>query len=343
MGHYLWPFHRAPTPDDSPEVQQLCQAVRAFYIRLDEIVGQLVERAGEDANVMLMSDHGMGPPYVKRVHCNNWLHQRGWLAAKSNGTGITSPDGWLKRLGLPRDKIGRLIRRIPGLATSQLVRKAANSRAGAIDLERSKAICIPIFFNIMGIRVRAERKEEKDALCREIMQGLQELVDPDTGQRVVQQVYRAGEYYAGPHTDNIPDIIVSVDPRYGFSFHLSHYSAIVTKRVDVSGPAKHRMEGIFLASGPDVVAQPAPLLNLKIEDIAPTVLYMMGLPVPADMDGRVITEILDPARLETQPVRHEVPMGYWPKGEEAVFSDAVMSTEDEEVIRGRLRALGYFE
>jgi len=69
----------------------------------------------------------------------------------------------------------------------------------------------------------------------------------------------------------------------------------------------------------------------------------MGLPVPSDMDGRILTEILDPAFLKAQPVRYEEPTGFWPKEEEVVFSDAVMSAEDEEVIRGRLRALGYFE
>jgi predicted AlkP superfamily phosphohydrolase/phosphomutase len=50
--------------------------------------------------------------------------------------------------------------------------------------------------------------------------------------------------------------------------------------VDSTGPAKHRMEGIFMAHGPGILAQPAPLANLRIEDIAPTVLYLMGLPIP---------------------------------------------------------------
>ena len=30
-------------------------------------------------------------------------------------------------------------------------------------------------------------------------------------------------------------------------------------------------------------------------DIAPTVLHLLGVPVPADMDGHVLTELLDPA------------------------------------------------
>jgi predicted AlkP superfamily phosphohydrolase/phosphomutase len=342
MGHYLWPYHRSPRADDSPEVQQLCQAVHSYYVRLDEIVGELVEKAGEDTAVIIMSDHGMGPTCTKRLHCNNWLYQQGWLAARSTSTSLTSPDSWLKRLGLPRDKVGRLIRRIPGLAGSGLVKKAVSSRAAAVDIEHSKAYCVPIFYNIMGIRIRLEG-EEKEALCQEIMQGLQEIVDPETGQRVVQQVYRAGEYYYGPYADNIPDIIAITDPDYGCSYYLSHYSSIVTKRPHASGPAKHRSEGIFIANGPGIISRPEPLPNLNIEDVAPTVLHLMGLPVPSDMDGRVLAEVLDPALLEVQPIRQREPVGFWPNRDEVIFSDEVMSVEDEEEIRGRLRALGYFE
>jgi predicted AlkP superfamily phosphohydrolase/phosphomutase len=342
MGHYLWPFHRAPQASDSPEIRQLCQAVLDFYIKLDEIVGELVARAGAETSVVVMSDHGMGPTNSKRLHCNNWLQQRGWLASKPSGAALASADGWLKRLGLPRDKIGRMVRRIPGLAGSKVVKQAANSRSTEVDIERSRAYCVPIFFNIMGIRIRDEG-QDKDWICDEIIRGLQDIVDPETGARVVQQAYRASEYYYGPHAENIPDIIAIIDPQYGCSFHLSHYSSVVTKRAEISGPAKHRPEGIFIASGPGILAQPAALPNLDIEDVAPTALYLLGLPVPTDMDGRVLTEVIDPALADARPVKLGPPVGFWPAEGEVVFSEAVMSDEDEEVIRDRLRALGYFE
>jgi hypothetical protein len=61
------------------------------------------------------------------------------------------------------------------------------------------------------------------------------------------------------------------------------------------------------------------------------------------MDGRVLIEILERTSLKNRPVSYEEPMGFWPREDEAVFSDAVMSADDEEMIRGRLRSLGYFE
>lgn len=339
MGHYLWPYHHPPRDEDNPQARQLYEAVRSFYVRLDEIVGQLVAEAGEDVAVVIMSDHGMGPVETKRFHCNNWLLQQGLLAAKRSSASTLSVDAWLKRLGLPRDKLGRLIHHIPGLARSQVVKKAASSRSDSIDIERSKAYCVPIFFNIMGIRVRAEGAE-KDALCDQMMRGLREIRDPETGRPVVQQVFRAAEYYDSAFAENTPDLIAITDPDYGCSYYLSHYSSLVTRRPDASGPAKHRSEGIFMAFGPGIITQPAPLPNLRIEDIAPTVLHLMGLAIPVDMDGRVLTEVLAP---ELRNVQTGEPMAFWPDRERAVFSDEAMPAEDEAELRGRLRALGYFE
>jgi hypothetical protein len=40
-----------------------------------------------------------------------------------------------------------------------------------------------------------------------------------------------------------------------------------------------------------------------IFDIAPTVLYLLGLPVPHDMEGEVLEDAIDPAWLASNPVR----------------------------------------
>jgi predicted AlkP superfamily phosphohydrolase/phosphomutase len=267
----------------------------------------------------------------------------GWLTLTTNGATGLSADGWLKRLGLPRDRIGAVVRRIPGLSRSRLVNKARASRSANVDTGRSKAYGVPIFFNIMGIRVNGVG-EEKEALCREIIGKLPEIVDPETGESIVQEVYRGRDYYQGPYAQNVPDIVVHFDPTYGCNYHLSRYSAMVTQRAIVSGPAKHRMEGIFIAAGSGIVASGSqPLPDLKIEDVAPTALHLMGLPIPADMDGRVLTEIFEPSFLRAQPITYEAPMGFWTASGPTTFEDTVMSPADEEVIRERLQSLGYFD
>ncbi|HLF25777.1 MAG TPA: alkaline phosphatase family protein [Anaerolineae bacterium] len=343
MGHYLWPYHRAPDPQDDPQVQELCRAVRQHYIRLDAIIGELVATAGDETTLLIMSDHGMGLRPSKRVHLNNWLQQRGWLSpVKAQAERAAGLDGWLRRFGAPRDKIGRIARRIPGLMNTRLMTQAANARSLEIDVKSSRAYAVSIFDTVAGIRLNPEA-EQKEAWRREIDASLKQLIDPDTGERVVEEIYRGDDYYRGPYAENVPEMLVVLKPEYSCGLRLGHYSALVTPVTAPFHRGNHRMEGIFLASGRDIRANPEPLPNLAIEDVAPTALYAMGLPVPADMDGRVLTAVWEPALLHARPIQYARPLGFWPNGTGAVYENEQLSEAEEETVRQRLAALGYLD
>jgi predicted AlkP superfamily phosphohydrolase/phosphomutase len=342
MGHYLWPYHH-PVAVNELESQELHDAVREYYFRMDELIGSLVDKADEDVSVIVMSDHGMGPIFTRRVHWNNWLLEHGWLFATVDSNSALNPDGWLTRLGLSRDKVGRILLRLPGAAGSRFVKKAVNSSTGIVDLNLSKAYCVTMYNTIFGIRINAEG-DERRTLRNEIVRALEQVTDPETGQHVVQQVVLGEDYFHGPYAKNIPDIIVIMNPAYTGGFRISHYSSIATERQGRSSDSgDHRMEGIFMVSGPGIEARAEALSGLSIEDIAPTALYLMGLPVPSDIDGRVLTEILVPSALESRPVKQGEPTGFWPEEDDVLFCDEVVSGEDEEEIRKRLQALGYLE
>jgi predicted AlkP superfamily phosphohydrolase/phosphomutase len=59
-----------------------------------------------------------------------------------------------------------------------------------------------------------------------------------------------------------------------------------------SGTHAGAPDGFVLAIGDDVRAGTT-IVNASVLDLAPTVLYLMGLPVARDMEGRVLAEILD--------------------------------------------------
>jgi len=94
----------------------------------------------------------------------------------------------------------------------------------------------------------------------------------------------------------------------------------------------HRLEGMIVATGPAFEPGSAPQ-GANLRDIAPTVLHLLGVPVPQDMDGRVLTELLKP-ELRTGLARQE-----------AVASTAsapgTYSAEDDAAIQQRLADLGY--
>ena len=175
------------------------------------------------------------------------------------------------------------------------------------------------------------------------MDGLLEIVDTETGKCPVRWVSRGEDLYSGPYTRNVPDIIAVAHPQYVWAYHVGPYASIFTPRTIQWSEATHQPEGVLLSTGPGVETQREPLSGMGISDVAPTILYLLDLPVPSDMDGRVLAELITPDRLVSQPVRSGEPVGYWPDEHSVTFEDDRMTDEDHEQIRSRLRALGYLD
>ncbi len=340
MGHYFWPYHRATDLDGSPEADELHDAIRRFYRRIDEMIGELIAAAGEGAVVMVLSDHGMGPIYQKNTHWNTWLLEEGYLKL-ARGSARTF-DGWLLRLGIPRDRLRGLAKRIPGLMTSKAVHALKTAATAEIDKQSSTAYYERWFDPVGGFRINAEG-EEREKVRTDLMEAITAVVDPDTGEPIVKEVQRREDCLAGPYLDQAPDVIIVMNPDYGSSDRMSNYSSIVTQRPHIGDPGSHQMEGIFMCAGAGVAATSDPYTGLRIEDIAPTVLHLLDIGVPSDMDGRVLSEIIAAGGSADRDVTIGETMTWWPDEETARTGDPGRVAADERAVRDRLRALGYFE
>ena len=189
---------------------------------------------------------------------------------------------------------------------------------------------------------------EAESLRDRIEELMLSLVDPQTGEPVISRLARPKEIYHGPHTQRAPDLLPSwwLD---GFLLDQSSPSATGAAGVErstsplqggVEFAASHRLDGVLMISGGPVHAD-FPFDAAKIIDVAPTILYLMGLPIPDDMDGRVLTEALDPEYLLANPIQYEATDD---GSEGGVVEAPVGFTEDEsELIARRLQALGYIK
>ena len=84
--------------------------------------------------------------------------------------------------------------------------------------------------------------------------------------------------------------------------------------------------------------------RVSIRDIAPTALHLLGLPVPEDMDGKVITHALTEEFMASHPVQTAAPQSFVGGGRGGMeFAGGFASEEDEKLIRQRLTALGYLD
>ena len=117
---------------------------------------------------------------------------------------------------------------------------------------------------------------------------------PRPASPLVERVYERDELYHGPHAHLAPDLTVVLgDWRYRtIGLHDFTTNQLISPAFGPTGD--HRMEGVLVAAGPPFRAGATPEAATLL-DIAPTVLHLLGVPVPDDMDGRVLTEILDPA------------------------------------------------
>jgi predicted AlkP superfamily phosphohydrolase/phosphomutase len=174
------------------------------------------------------------------------------------------------------------------------------------------------------------------AFCRKLADELRQVPDLRTGQPLVSEVWTRDEVFQGPHGHVAPDLTLVL--RDGGLVSILPSPEAVSRRPVVSGA--HRYVGIFGARGPGI-RRGLDARELSILDIAPTVLYSLGVPLPEDLQGRVPREIFQEGVLEKQPVRKVAAHA----AETQATNHAPVSAEmeDEETVLDRLRELGYIE
>jgi tetratricopeptide (TPR) repeat protein len=103
----------------------------------------------------------------------------------------------------------------------------------------------------------------------------------------------------------------------------------------------HREEGIMALSGPGVRPSPRLLARATLFDVAPTILYLLGMPVSREMTGHVLLEAIDPAFIRAHPVRAIASYESLGAPRQIAVSDGPAPDEAEEELLDSLRSLGY--
>ncbi len=319
--------------------------VAAVYRVLDEAVGALAGLA-QGGNVMVVSDHGAGPLHGV-VNLNAWLAAEGFLAYESGG-GVAGRRLVGQALELRRHLPERLRyhakQHLPGLRERTIEREDYT----VVDWERTKAFSYGTFGNIvLNVRGREEHGivepgGEYESVCDAITARLLELRSPG-GERIVAEVHRREDLFQGPLLAKIPDLLVEFD-HYAWlgKGNLKTRSESLWDEIEIEGGSNHsyvgshRHEGIVVLAGP-AVSRGAPVGG-ELVDVAPTLLYLMGEAVPADLEGRVLVEAIRPELLDDRPPEYD-------DAAPAEFEQAhaELAEEGAAEVERRLRGLGYLE
>jgi predicted AlkP superfamily phosphohydrolase/phosphomutase len=144
------------------------------------------------------------------------------------------------------------------------------------------------------------------------------------GEYVVKDIY---PWYSGNTANEFkPDLVVEFVEGY------SIMQKIPSKKrpfaFDLSDDSNHAINGMFCVAGNNIKA--GHTTNAEIVDIFPTILHMMDIPIPDDIDGKIVTDAF-----EVYEGAKYVP------SDGSTTSRIVAGTEDFEKVANRLMDLGY--
>lgn len=314
---YIHPEHPDyPKLKDTPVAAQ----TRAVYRQLDDGLARVLERTTPNDLVMFMSDHGH-QPCTRTCTMDRILESLGW-AQFSKGSFATN----LIRWGPGR----RIARRIYDLL--KLHGKVALP-ASPLDWDKSRAYT-SVTSTGEGVSLNLKGREPQgivdpkdyERLRDELAAALESFIDPKTGRSPIKKIYRKEEVLSGKYLDWGPDLVLVPAPFYS----LTHARTAVEDADWLSGD--HRLEGVLVATGPEVT--PGPLEEtVELIDLMPTALAALNVTTAVPRDGKVLSQLVG------SDARLEVGDGV----EDGDRSDEGLTSQEETEIETHLRGLGYVE
>jgi predicted AlkP superfamily phosphohydrolase/phosphomutase len=230
-----------------------------LYVAMDHVLAKTFEHIDDGTTLIVLSDHGFSPFY-RMFGLNGWLVENGYASLRDPG------------------------------------RRGSDKLFDNTDWNRTFAYGLGINALYLNVRGRerfgcVSRGRQEKMLRDEIAEKLEQVRDPETGERVIKRAYRKEEVYHGGCVEDAPDIVL------GFSrgYRASWGTILGTCEKDIIADNDDKWSGDHCM---DVTELPGVLLsNRKITsespaliDLAPTILGEYGVEPPPGTEGKPILE-----------------------------------------------------
>jgi predicted AlkP superfamily phosphohydrolase/phosphomutase len=259
LHHAFWRYIDPTHPKHIPDPKYMGVADR-YYAMVDRELGALWDLVPDDVAILVVSDHGSQA--MTGCFCiNEWLIQHGYLTLR------TAP-------------------------------KAPGTAIEAADIDWSRTIAwgaggyyARIFFNVRGREPRgilapADLESTIQRLTRELAQ-----VTLPNGSNLAAQVLRPSAIYRSTRGDP-PDLMLYFGHlKWRSAGTIGHRSIFLDENDTGPDHAVHSFDGVFALADPGHPGS-GPLPPQSILDMAPTLLKLLGAPVPAAVQGSPISALL---------------------------------------------------
>lgn len=260
--HGLWsymdPGHRRHEPGNKYQ-----NTIRDYYKLIDAQLDRMLSRIDDDTVVLVVSDHG-GKKMDGGIAINEWLVRNGYLTLEEVPAERFDANG--SRMLTPFTKV-------------------------EVDWSKTKVWGSGGYYGRIYINVEGRepegivKRDEYEALRDELTERFCNIPDP-TGRSMDTRVFKPQEIY-NKVRNVAPDLIVYWDNLNWRSVGSFGHGGIHTFEND-TGPddCNHASNGLFILYDPRQPGSNQEIKGRQLMDVAPTILDIMGVNVPFDMQGK---------------------------------------------------------
>lgn len=303
MGHHLWHINDAKHPRyDAAFASALGEPLRDGYRAFDAALGEILAVAGPETMVVLFASHGMGPQHtgtglldriLARLEAGPPIQERG-LSLKGRVRRV-----WRALPADLRDKLKPVTRKFTGALQHPTFLPNRSSRK-LFEVHASNVVG-GVRVNLIGREANGlVSSDELEPLLDQVAAALLEIVNVETGERLVREVLKPSTLYPGEHLDALPDLLVVWNRNDPIRTVASPKLGTLHQEYLDARTGDHTVEGMVWAAGPGIAPGE---LNAPVQpvDFPPTFREVLGLPARMD-DGRAIVAMTrKPSEAPAQP------------------------------------------
>lgn len=349
MQHEFWHIHDESHAQHNPlERETHGDVIRDYFAKLDLSLSELVGELKEDTTLIICSDHGFGK-IENFFHVNTWLMKNDFLIFKKNVKSRLKHV--LFKAGFTYSNMAKLIFRLGLIKKAEVLGRGRLQKIQEkiflsfkdVDWSKTKAYSLGNFGQIYinskgrepeGIVIKGK---DYDSVVHSLKEKLLTIEDPESHEKIVEIVKTQEEAFAGKYMDIAPDLFFFTKGMRFKAFGLADFSSNRVLEPAYSSSGHHKMNGIIILRKKGVIKDNYRVRSARIVDLAPTILYLLGLSIPGDWDGNVLRDVFQPGYLEQNQVQYSGTDETPPRSE----GESPYSEREKKEVKRRLKDLGY--
>lgn len=304
------------------------------YRKIDKNIGVLLKNIDLDqTSIIVISDHG-SKKFRKVFYLNKWLQNKGYLRVNKVLTEERLRRNLNKNIA---DLIMPIWKKVPWIVKTGITHLTFTLLGKTYDINIKKTLAHTNERGEIYLNQKLIKKENKNVkqIKQELREELLNLKDPWKKEKFIEEVIDYDKIYQGKYSTQAPDLYLrfkkEILPRnYLFG------SRRIWKDLQKNPDGEHTEKGIIIMKGRGIKRKQLETVP-QIYDVFPTILYLMNLPIPDYLDGKVIKESIKNSVIQNNPpVRKKINKNKIKKSKKTQYTP-----KQKQELENKLKNLGY--